>query len=1132
MNIQFPRALGCPLNNQHVERRLAAILAADVAGSCRLIGIDEEGTLEQLKALRKILFDPKVAENRGRIVKNTGDGALVEFASVVDAVRCAYEIQRGVAEQNINVPQNERIEFRIGIHVGDIIIESNDIFGDAVNVAVRIEGIAEPGGIYISDDARRQIRAKIGLDYDDMGPRVLRNISEPIRIWRIQAKGLTTALDPRASRDPPAVPTAPGTAKPGRPESMEGVQNAGAPSAPPDPKSHLMVGRDASLQLLDRITQRMLTGERQIALVTGEAGIGKTAFIEAAVDRLTQHGVDFLYGRCTERFGTDEVFLPLIDALVTRCRAAGGGELLTAIRTHAPTWLLHIPGSMDATERAALQNEVFGATRERMLREFCDLLEALSRIRPWILVLEDLHWSDFATLDVLSRFARSSQKTSVLVLGSYRPADSTIGGHPIRRLHQDLEIHKCCTELRLDRLSRAEVQQYVALKFGDSTFASIVASALFERTQGQPLFIASLLKHFIDQRAVVEIDGAWCLSSEAAISQDDVPNDLLNLITYQVGRLTEDERRLLDIASVAGVEFSAALVAAGLSCDAVEVDRDLDALARKTNMLVPAGATEWPDGTYSGSYAFRHILYQNVVYQHLAPGQRTQTHTRLGNRLEQAYHDRTSEIASVLALHFEQGRNFANALRYLVQAAESSAKRLGHAEAASYLTRGLGILDRSEAADRFRTRIAILRQRSLARRSCGDLAGSVNDLHEMIACARQAGELRQEVAGLLALSRYCLHADRRVCLQAAEDVLIRSQDLEDNAFRAMVQGSSASINLYLKGWQEQDAALCSKALELSAGAHDHGTLLRRYGIEGILDCWRSRYQECRHSAAIGKRLASEAGDVYVFVIFNVLDSTALIHLGQWRELQLQTKAAMELADKNANKPASALCRLILAWMHVEALDFDGARALCEGVDDRILNANQFAYFIHRAVLAKAFVGLRDLQRASKQFDDVQRRLDEDGVPLDFTIFTQLYHCLGEYCLQIAEFDQARQWAIQLRNYAAPAPDRNHLALAHGLLARIAFAEGDREEARDHLSRALRIVDNADFPLAAWRVYSAATEIFMKIGEAGEAIKYRDRFATVLSTLARNFDAEDHLHKCLLTALATVTNRWGLRPNAY
>ena len=134
---------------------LAAILAADVAGSCRLIGIDEEGTLAQLKALRKTLFDPKIAQHHGRIVKNTGDGALVEFASVVDAVRCADDVQRGVAEQNTDVLQDKRIEFRIGIHVGDIIIEESDSFGDGVNIAVRLEGIAEPGGVCISDDAQR-----------------------------------------------------------------------------------------------------------------------------------------------------------------------------------------------------------------------------------------------------------------------------------------------------------------------------------------------------------------------------------------------------------------------------------------------------------------------------------------------------------------------------------------------------------------------------------------------------------------------------------------------------------------------------------------------------------------------------------------------------------------------------------------------------------------------------------------------------------------------------------------------------------------------------------------------------------------------------------------------------------------
>src|SRR6202795_985676 len=186
MNIQFPRARGCILSSERVERRLAAILGADVAGSCRLIGIDEEGTLAQLKALRKTLFDPKITDHHGRIVKNTGDGALVEFGSVVEAVRCAVEIQRGMAEQNVDVPKVKRIEFRIGIHVGDIIIDENDIFGDGVNIAARLEGIAEPGGVCISDDAQRQIRGKVDITFEDMGAQDLKNIAEPMRAWRMQ----------------------------------------------------------------------------------------------------------------------------------------------------------------------------------------------------------------------------------------------------------------------------------------------------------------------------------------------------------------------------------------------------------------------------------------------------------------------------------------------------------------------------------------------------------------------------------------------------------------------------------------------------------------------------------------------------------------------------------------------------------------------------------------------------------------------------------------------------------------------------------------------------------------------------------------------------------------------------------
>src|SRR5580700_7972162 len=172
-------------------RRLAATLAADVAVYSRLMGADAEGTHERLKEHFRQLINPKITEHHGRVVKNTGDGALVEFASVVDAMRCAAEIQRGMAEHNIDVPEVQRIEFRIGIHVGDIIIEDHDIFGDGVNIAARLEGIAEPGGVCMSDDAYRQVRGKVEITCDDMGQQSLKNIADPMRAWRVRLTGQT-----------------------------------------------------------------------------------------------------------------------------------------------------------------------------------------------------------------------------------------------------------------------------------------------------------------------------------------------------------------------------------------------------------------------------------------------------------------------------------------------------------------------------------------------------------------------------------------------------------------------------------------------------------------------------------------------------------------------------------------------------------------------------------------------------------------------------------------------------------------------------------------------------------------------------------------------------------------------------
>src|SRR5499427_3241654 len=174
------------LATERVERRLAAILAADVAGYSRLMGADEEGTLARLKAIRREVADPKIREHHGRIVKTTGDGLLLEFASIVDAVRCAVEVQREIAERNADVPPDRRIELRMGLNVGDIIKDGRDIYGDGVNVAARLEALAEPGGICVSRVVRDQVRDKLAFSFEDMGDQQVKNIARAVRVHRIR----------------------------------------------------------------------------------------------------------------------------------------------------------------------------------------------------------------------------------------------------------------------------------------------------------------------------------------------------------------------------------------------------------------------------------------------------------------------------------------------------------------------------------------------------------------------------------------------------------------------------------------------------------------------------------------------------------------------------------------------------------------------------------------------------------------------------------------------------------------------------------------------------------------------------------------------------------------------------------
>jgi predicted ATPase len=403
-------------------------------------------------------------------------------------------------------------------------------------------------------------------------------------------------------------------------------------------------------------------------------------------------GVWIAAGHCFEQFGSSEAYLPVLEAVGRLGRGPRGEHFRRLLAGHAPTWLALLPGHAGPDRPAA------GAppgTRERMLREMAEAMEALTAEVTLVLVLEDLHWSDYSTLDLVSALARRRQPARLLLMASYRPAEAVLSGHPLRAVQQELQAHRLGHELALGPLSEAAVAEYLSAR-SPGGLPDGLARRLHQRTEGHPLFLV----HLVDD---------WLV--QGLHDLDSVPASVLAVIEKQLERLSDDERRVLEGASVAGVEFAAAAAAAAMDEDVVLAEDCCEALARRHQFLQPWGTGEWPDGTVSGRYRFGHELYHRVVAERLAGARRRRLHQRLGERLVAAYGDQAGEVAAELAVHFEQGRDHARAARYLAQAADRAVRRHAHREAIDYLRRALAAVERlpgpERAAQELRLQIAL-----------------------------------------------------------------------------------------------------------------------------------------------------------------------------------------------------------------------------------------------------------------------------------------------------------------------------------------------------------------------------------------------------------------------------------------
>jgi DNA-binding winged helix-turn-helix (wHTH) protein/predicted ATPase len=541
------------------------------------------------------------------------------------------------------------------------------------------------GHVHVSESVLKTIvsHLRAALDDDARAPRCIETVSR--RGYRFVAAVEGGAAGAPATARPAGGAAVPAPAMPGPPAPL-------APAAATTPTVPL-VGRDDAQARLQAALAAAQARQRRLVLVAGEAGIGKTTLIDAFAAAAAAQGVAVARGQCVEHYGAVEPYMPVLEALDLLARA--DAAWLVLLRQVAPSWLVQMPWHVGADERHELQREVAGLTQERMLREMGELLDRGSQQRPLLLVLEDLHWSDHATVQLLGYLARRRMPAAVMMVGSLRPADMIAQAHPLSGVRRELRVQGLSEEIDLEAFSEADVGALLERRLGQHDEGTQPAAvpehfvmALHQHTGGLPLFVANMVEELIAGELPAGGDEGWRFPDAASLH---VPARIADVLEMRLDRLADKVQRALSGASVAGAEFLHLPLAAALQVDADELQRLLDHEAARGVWLRATGAVTLPGAKVAARYAFRHGLYRHVLYRRLTAAQRILWHRALGAALLALHGERAAEAAGELALHFERGEMPLAAMRQFVWVARRAIGRSAPQEALRAVRQGLAL---------------------------------------------------------------------------------------------------------------------------------------------------------------------------------------------------------------------------------------------------------------------------------------------------------------------------------------------------------------------------------------------------------------------------------------------------------
>ncbi len=696
----------------------------------------------------------------------------------------------------------------------------------------------------------------------------------------------------------------------------------------PSEGRELLVGRERELAVLEQALSAAIAGAGSVVFVTGERGCGKTALVGELLRRARHAATPLtvVAGRCIESRGPGEAFLPFLDALGRLLSSRGGEIAVRLIRTWAPTVAVQMPGALIPDPEGELHRQTAGATRERLIREGGDFMEAASRQFPVLLLLEDLQWADPASVEMLSHFGRRIPRQRILLVGTMRPSDVDAGNALLKTCVLDLRSSGLGRELPLPPLAARDVTAWLDARFSPNAFPPELASALDARCEGHPLFLRSLLELLAERGQIRQAEGRWRLAGDVAGLDLEPSKDLKDLVRAHLDTLSEEDRRALSLASVAGKSFLGPVVAALDEAADLAMEQRLLRLSRIHRVLERVGEEELPDGGLGSRYRFAHTLYHDVLYEDLPAPLRVQLHDRVARKL-QSWVEAAPLLATVIAEHYERAREPLMAARLRTRAGDNAARRFAAPDAEEQYACALRLLEKLPAPERGPLSTALRGRLGSVKHTLSEFDEAAAEFEAMLGGARATGSADFEFQALNGLANALFYAQRvpESALRARE-ALDAADRLGSEPARAEARCRMAQT-LICNGRLEEASETLDALIDFSRHSGSAAALHMGLGYRGFIHYWRSEYALAESLLLEAASLAEELGDGFELLFLRMFAALSATNLGRMSEALAEFERTAAVAERNGDRFWRPRLISQQGMIHRELLALEEARSL-------------------------------------------------------------------------------------------------------------------------------------------------------------------------------------------------------------